>query len=60
MLEGFASHFGADFYRFPRNKDTITLEKINWEVQKEIKFGNDQLVPIKAGETLNWRIKSRL
>ena len=58
MLEGFASHFGADFYRFPRNKDTITLEKINWEVQKEIKFGNDQLVPIKAGETLNWRIKS--
>lgn len=58
MLEGFASHFGADFYRFPRNKDTITLEKINWEVQKEIKFGDDQLVPIKAGETLNWRIKS--
>ena len=58
MLEGFASHFGADFYRFPRNKDTITLEKINWEVQKEIEFGDDQLVPIKAGETLNWRIKS--
>ena len=59
LLEGFASHFGADFYRFPRNKDTITLEKISWEVQKEIKFGNDLLVPIKAGETINWRIKSK-
>ena len=57
-LEGFASHFGADFYRFPRNEDNITLEKICWKVQKEIKFGNDQLVPIKAGETLKWRIKS--
>ena len=57
-LEGFASHFGADFYRFPRNKDTITLEKNSWTVPKEIKFGNEQLVPIKAGETLNWRIKS--
>ncbi len=57
-LEGFASHFGADFYRFARNKDTITLEKMSWTVQREIKFGNDQLIPIKAGETLNWRIKS--
>ena len=57
-LEGFASHFGADFYRFPRNKDTITLEKNSWTVPKEIKFGNEQLIPIKAGETLNWRIKS--
>ncbi len=58
MLEGFASHFGADFYRFPRNKETITLEKINWTMKKEIMFGHDQLVPIKAGETLKWRIKS--
>ena len=56
-LEGFASHFGADFYRFPRNKDTITLEKKSWTVPK-IKFGNEQLIPIKAGETLNWRVKS--
>ena len=57
-LEGFASHFGADFYQFPRNKDTITLEKKSWTVPKEIKFGNEQLIPIKAGETLNWRVKS--
>ena len=59
MLEGFSSHFGADFYRFPRNKDTITLEKNLWDVHKEIRFGNDELVPLKAGETLKWRVKSK-
>ena len=26
-LEGFASHFGADFYGLPRNTSTITLVK---------------------------------
>ncbi|HBP68526.1 MAG TPA: dihydroorotase, partial [Alcanivorax sp.] len=29
-LEGFASHFGADFYRLPRNPDTVTLERRDW------------------------------
>lgn len=27
-LEGFASHFGADFYGLPRHSDTITLEAV--------------------------------
>ena len=29
-LEGFASHFGADFYRLPRNTDSITLRQEQW------------------------------
>ena len=31
-LEGFASFYGADFYRLPRNSGTITLEKTTWKV----------------------------
>ncbi|MBA59537.1 MAG: dihydroorotase [Gammaproteobacteria bacterium] len=57
-LEGFSSHFGADFYRFPRNRDTITMERRDWIVDQKIDFGGDELTPIKAGETLNWKIES--
>jgi dihydroorotase len=31
-LEGFASHFGADFYGRPRNTDRIRLERVGWSV----------------------------
>jgi len=55
-LEGFASFYGADFYRLPRNRDTITLEKDDWQVPQEIAFGDDKLVPLRAGETVGWRL----
>ena len=32
MLEGFASHFGPDFYGLKRNAETIMLEKTPWTV----------------------------
>ena len=56
-LEGFASHHGADFYGLPRNRDTITLIKQDWEVPAEMTFGNDVIVPIRAGETLRWKLQ---
>ncbi|MDP5206842.1 dihydroorotase, partial [Alishewanella sp. SMS9] len=31
-LEGFASHYGADFYGLPRNSGSITLQKQQWQV----------------------------
>jgi dihydroorotase len=55
-LEAFASHFGADFYELPRNPSTITLEKINWKVPEMLEFGHQQLKPLRAGETLSWKI----
>lgn len=58
-LEGFASHFGPDFYGLPRNAGTITLEKSPWQVPAEFNFGSDTLVPVKAGETLHWRIRQQ-
>jgi dihydroorotase len=55
-LEGFASHFGADFYRLPRNQDTITLVKKEWTVPETLPFGEMSLVPLRAGETCQWML----
>ena len=55
-LEAFASHFGPDFYNLPRNQDTITLVREPWTVPSSFEFGEQQLVPLRAGETLNWRV----
>lgn len=56
-LEGFASFYGADFYGLPRNADTITLEAEAWVVPDELPLGDDGLVPLRAGQTIGWRIK---
>ena len=55
-LEGFASFFGADFYGLPRNTEKITLLKTPWEVPAELAFGTEKLVPLRAGETMGWRL----
>lgn len=56
-LEGFASHFGADFYGLPRNEDRITLVKTPWQLPTEMAFGDDTIVPLRAGETLRWKLE---
>ncbi len=55
-LEGFASHYGADFYGLPRNADTITLIKEPWEAPAEMPFGSQTIVPLRFGETLRWKL----
>lgn len=56
-LEGFASHFGADFYGMARNTTIITLEQTPWQIPDHYAFGADTLVPFMAGETLTWKLK---
>lgn len=56
-LEGFASHFGADFYGLPRNTDTVTLVKREQLIAAEISFGNETLTPFFAGEPLAWTLQ---
>ena len=54
-LEGFASFFGPDFYRLPRNAGTITLEKRPQTLPEAYDYlADDTLVPLRAGETLAW------
>lgn len=55
-LEAFASFNGPDFYNLPRNSDTITLEKCSWDVPATMHFGDSEVVPIKAGEQLSWKV----
>jgi len=55
-LEGFASRFGADFYRLPHNRERIRLIKEPWRVPDSYPFSRDRLVPLRAGETVAWRL----
>jgi dihydroorotase len=55
-LEPFASGHGADFYRLPRNTGTITLVPEPWEVPAHYPFGTGELVPLRAGERIAWRL----
>ena len=55
-LEAFASIYGADFYRLPRNKEQITLRKENWVVPQQLAFAGERLVPLYANSTLSWHL----
>jgi dihydroorotase len=55
-LEGFASEFGAEFYRLPKNEQRITLARDPWPVPQSFAFGQDELVPLRAGGKIEWRI----
>ena len=55
-LEAFASGHGADFYGLPRNRDTVTLLAEPWEVPARYPFGTEELVPLRAGERIAWRL----
>jgi len=54
-LEGFASTYGPEFYGLPRNTDTITLTKTDWQVPNTLPLGDDILAPLLAGETIHWK-----
>jgi dihydroorotase len=55
-LEGFASHQGADFYGLPRSSERIRLVREPWTVPAAYPFGPSQVVPLRAGETVTWRL----
>lgn len=56
-LEGFASFHGPDFYGLPRNTDQITLVKESWIVPETIPYGDDVLVPLRAGQAIAWKLR---
>ena len=55
-LEGFASFFGPDFYRLPRNIEQVTLQKREWVIPNELTLGDTVLVPLDAGRSLAWKM----
>ena len=58
-LEAFASERGADFYGRPRNADFIEIVREPWTVPASYPFGGDEVVPLRAGGEVAWRLKTR-
>ncbi len=56
-LEAFASLNGPKFYRLPVNSKTITLVKEDWQIPSSLDFAGSTIIPLGAGETLNWKLK---
>jgi dihydroorotase len=54
-LEAFASQRGADFYGVPRNAGRIRLRRESWTVPVQYRFGDSEVVPLRAGESIGWR-----
>ncbi|MGE4072387.1 MAG: dihydroorotase [Lysobacterales bacterium] len=54
-LEGFASFFGPDFYRLPRNSTQVRLVREPWSIPAQLPMAQDSLIPLAAGTQLDWR-----
>jgi dihydroorotase len=55
-LEAFSSRHGADFYGLPRNSGSITLLRETWLPPATFPFGDGEIVPFRAGESVTWRV----
>lgn len=55
-LEAFASLYGPAFYGLPPNKGSVTLRREPWTLPETLPFGDALIKPLRAGETLNWRM----
>jgi dihydroorotase len=55
-LEAFAAFHGPDFYGLPRNSDTITLLPEPWNVPAHYPFAGGELVALRAGGQIGWRL----
>ncbi|XP_010260220.1 PREDICTED: dihydroorotase, mitochondrial-like isoform X2 [Nelumbo nucifera] len=53
-LEAFTSFNGPDFYGLPRNKSKIKLIKTPWKVPESYAFASGEIIPMFAGQTLEW------
>ncbi|XP_043690174.1 dihydroorotase, mitochondrial [Telopea speciosissima] len=53
-LEAFTSFNGPDFYGLPRNTSKIKLMKNPWKVPESYTFAFGDIIPMFAGQTLDW------
>ncbi len=56
-LEPFASFNGPDWYGLPRNAGTLTLERSAARVAETLPFGDEVLVPFRAGGETAWTVR---
>jgi len=56
-LEAFASLHGPAFYGLPANTGSVTLKREAWVVPETLPFGDALIKPLRAGDTLNWKLQ---
>ena len=56
-LDDFASRFGAAFYGLPRNQGTISLQRRSWHVPEVLPYADADIVPLHAGEAMEWQVQ---
>lgn len=55
-FEAFMSLNGPAFYQLPVNQGKIALQKTSWTIPETLPFGQQTLIPFKAGKTLQWKL----
>ena len=55
-LNHFTSRFGAEFYQLPISQEEIELIKSPQRIPEYLPFGLNQVIPMAAGETIQWGI----
>ena len=55
-FEAFMSINGPAFYKLPVNNGKVILQKSAWTVPDSLPFGQQNLIPFKAGEKLQWKV----
>ena len=55
-LEAFAAFHGPDFYGLERNTSSLELVREGWTVPERYLFGAAEVIPVRAGETVRWKL----
>ena len=56
-LEAFASLHGPAFYGLPVNEERVMLRRQPWQLPESLPFGDALIKPLRAGDTLNWKLQ---
>lgn len=55
-LNSFLGRFGAEFYQLPLNQTELSLVKTPQSIPETLPLGQDHVVPVAAGESLEWSV----
>lgn len=55
-LEAFAAFHGPDFYGLERNTSRLELVRNGWTVPERYRFDAAEVIPVRAGETVRWKL----
>ncbi len=56
QLDAFAGRNGPAFYGLEPNEEKVTLVRQSWCVEERFLFGDDEVIPLRAGQELAWRL----